>query len=373
MRFCLIGPGKLPIPPVGWGAIEILIWDYKCELERLGHEVVIVNTKDREAVVREANDCRPDFVHLHWEYNVDLLERVDCPAKATTGHYRHFPRVTPRSPKFAPVLRGYRKSSGYAFCLSPAIRDRLVRYGCRPDRCFVTPNGARKDLFRFAPSPRFPDRSICLGLIQASKRQSQLQRHEAGVVFVGGIADRHQTPGMPFDTNDPNYLGTWTKEQVYDGLTDYANLVLLSDGEAHSLAVVEALMAGIGLVVAEGAAANLDLSKPFIDVVPESRVDDGEYVREVIARNREKSLRQREAIRQYAVDQFDWSGLVQRYVGLVERLVREPVAAPSSFGNMVRDAGELLVYRVPRGLKHRFDEWTAWALRPGRINEAAKS
>ena len=28
MRFCIIGPNT-PIPPVGWGAVESLIWDYK--------------------------------------------------------------------------------------------------------------------------------------------------------------------------------------------------------------------------------------------------------------------------------------------------------------------------------------------------------
>ena len=28
MRLALIGPGIMPIPPDGWGAVESLIWDY---------------------------------------------------------------------------------------------------------------------------------------------------------------------------------------------------------------------------------------------------------------------------------------------------------------------------------------------------------
>ena len=28
MNIALIGPGILPIPPNGWGAVESLIWDY---------------------------------------------------------------------------------------------------------------------------------------------------------------------------------------------------------------------------------------------------------------------------------------------------------------------------------------------------------
>ena len=28
MKIALIGPGIMPIPPDGWGAVESLIWDY---------------------------------------------------------------------------------------------------------------------------------------------------------------------------------------------------------------------------------------------------------------------------------------------------------------------------------------------------------
>ena len=44
MKIALIGPGIMPIPPPGWGAVEILIWDYYKELTAQGHEVVIINT-----------------------------------------------------------------------------------------------------------------------------------------------------------------------------------------------------------------------------------------------------------------------------------------------------------------------------------------
>ena len=42
MKIVIIGPNS-PIPPVGWGAVESLIWDYKCLLEELGHFVWIVH------------------------------------------------------------------------------------------------------------------------------------------------------------------------------------------------------------------------------------------------------------------------------------------------------------------------------------------
>ena len=55
MRIVLVGPGIMPIPPTGWGAVEILIWDTKNALEALGHEVKIVNTKDGRQILDEIN------------------------------------------------------------------------------------------------------------------------------------------------------------------------------------------------------------------------------------------------------------------------------------------------------------------------------
>ena len=45
MKISIVGPGIMPIPPTGWGAVEILIWDSKNALEALGHTVQIINTK----------------------------------------------------------------------------------------------------------------------------------------------------------------------------------------------------------------------------------------------------------------------------------------------------------------------------------------
>ena len=33
MKVAIVGPGIMPIPPTGWGAVEILIWDQKLALE----------------------------------------------------------------------------------------------------------------------------------------------------------------------------------------------------------------------------------------------------------------------------------------------------------------------------------------------------
>ena len=72
MKITLVGPGLMPIPPTGWGAIEILVWDYKQTLEELGHEVQIVNTTDLNAALHQINSFDPDFVHIQYDDYVHL-------------------------------------------------------------------------------------------------------------------------------------------------------------------------------------------------------------------------------------------------------------------------------------------------------------
>ena len=53
MKISIIGPGIMPIPPKGWGAVESLIWDYNIELKKLGHDVQIVNTQNRQDIINQ--------------------------------------------------------------------------------------------------------------------------------------------------------------------------------------------------------------------------------------------------------------------------------------------------------------------------------
>ena len=66
MKIIIIGPGIMPIPPKGWGAVEILIWDYKEILEKLGHSVTIINTPDPNDIINSVNKLNADFVHIQY-------------------------------------------------------------------------------------------------------------------------------------------------------------------------------------------------------------------------------------------------------------------------------------------------------------------
>lgn len=296
----------MPIPPHGWGAVEILIWDYKETLEKLGHEVLIVNTPNQNEIIQLTNDFNPDFVHIQYDDFYTVCDHIRCENKAITSHFGYLDQINRYGWGYARIFEGFLKlKNTKIFALSPSIGEVYKRYGYNPEKISVVPNGVREDLFRFEEECLYPDRSIYLAKIDPRKRQSYFQSIPS-LYFAGNIADNS------FRVNE-NYLGEWNKEHLYENLTKYANLVLLSDGEAHPLVCLEAMSAGLGLVISEWATANLDLSLPFIDVIPENKINDIDYVSNVILKNREKSLSMRKEIREYVIQNFSWTKIVENY------------------------------------------------------------
>ena len=95
---------------------------------------------------------------------------------------------------------------------------------------------------------------------------------------------------------------------------------MLSDGETTTpLVVREALIAGLGAVITETSADELDTSLPFITVVPDDKLNDPDYVRNAIETNKSTSLSMRDDIRAYGIDNFGWDNCVKNYITEIER------------------------------------------------------
>ncbi len=305
MRICIIGPGMMPIPPTGWGAVEILIWDLKQTLEQFGHEVLIVNTTNRHDMVTQTNEFQADFVHIHYDEYFDIEQYLNCDNIAITSHYGYLEQPHRYDGGYWRIINGFlRLKRAKIFALSPGIANQYVQRGFPENKVCVVPNGVRTDLFNFADACEFPDKSLYLAKIEPRKRQSWFH-NIPDLYFAGNNHDGNY--------NGNNYLGEWSKETLYSDLTKYANLALLSDGEAHPLVCLEAMAAGLGLVLSEPAAGNLDLAMPFIDVIPEDKMRDAAYVNQVLIQNRAKSVSNRQAIRDYAISNFSWETIVSNY------------------------------------------------------------
>ena len=315
MKISIVGPGIMPIPPTGWGAVEILIWDQKIALEKLGHEIDIVNTQSPVEILQQINKFRPDFVHVQYDDFVELCPYIQYP-NAITSHFGYLEQPN-RWDYYGPrVAEKFAKIKPNIFCLSSGIKEVYEKQmGISSDQLFVTPNGVNVEEFKFEELPLGDDmcKSLYLAKIDYRKRQHLFQSIES-LYYAGNNADPR------FDVNK-NYLGEWSKETLYNDLTKYGNLVLLSDGEAHPLVCLEAFAAGLGVVISQWAAANLDVNKDFITVIPEDKIEDVEFIDGEILRNRYYSVNNRPEILEYA-KQFDWVKVIEKYyIPAIEKII----------------------------------------------------
>ena len=88
MRILIIAPGIINIPPKGWGAVEILVWDQYLALKKLGHSVHIVNTRSRREILEKIECIKPNFIHFQHDEYVDIIPYISIPS-AVTSHFSY--------------------------------------------------------------------------------------------------------------------------------------------------------------------------------------------------------------------------------------------------------------------------------------------
>ena len=315
MNITLVALGKFQIPPQGYGGTELVIWNIRKILIKEGHAASIVNVKDRNnsilrrwRVVREINASNPDVVHIHTAKYFNLARFIRCP---NILFLDHSPDVSFAEYKYH---RRAKIKGAHIISFSEKIKELYAGIGADRDFLHVIPNGVAVNEISFSGSPKYPAKSICLGAVSKRKRQYAIA-DMVNIDFAGPIMDKT-------DFLDGAYKGEWSREQVCRNLTDYANKILLSKAEAHNLACLEALAAGLGLVISEATTDNLDTSMPFINVVPENKIHDREFVAGVIAENRATALAMRKDIREYAKRNFDIEQIVKtKYLPLLSTIV----------------------------------------------------
>jgi glycosyltransferase involved in cell wall biosynthesis len=303
MRISIVGPNS-QIPPVGWGAVESLIWDMRNTLTKMGHEVQIVNVGDPLQIISLINNFSPDFVHINYDDWIPIYPYIQYPCAITT-HFAYINRPELMGGYKQRVFDFFTNIKPNVFGLSKSINQVYnTLCGIPEEKLYLNPNGVDFEIFEKSNYPAFPDSSIYLAKIDHRKRQHLFQDIDS-LFYAGNISDNRFN-------KDKNYLGEWSKNHLYENLTHYGNLVLLSDGEAHPLVCLEAFSAGLGVVISEWASANLDLSKDFITIIPEDKISNITYVEQKIIENRKYSVQNRKEIFDYAKT-FDWKVILESY------------------------------------------------------------
>lgn len=319
MNIAFIGPGIMPIPPDGWGAVEMMIWDYATVLGELGHTGAIINTPDRSQIIEELKEEEFDIVHLHYDVFHDIIPEILNTISGkliVSSHYPYIncPDMWARD-NYNPIAQSYSKNKDfYIFSSTQNDIDTLVKFGADANHCWLSRLGVLPDSYQFDENVTY-DRTLSFSQICDRKRQYLIQDFD-NVDFVGRMEYGNFS-------NRTNYKGEMPREKLNTEITKYSNFTLLSSVENTTpLVVKEALICGLGVVVSEQVSVELDMSLDFIDVIPEDKIEDLSYVQNVLEKNKEYSVKNRNDIRDYGIKTFGLSNILEfEYVPKLQSLL----------------------------------------------------
>jgi len=152
MKIAQITPGLIQIPPNGWGAVEKIIWAYKLEMEKLGHEVDIKYSK-------EVQQGDYDIVHVHVaNLAINLADR-NIPY-VFTMHDHHSEVFGKFSQCFQENSKAIERS---VLSLVPA--EHLISYFGSPSNLRYLPHGVDVNFFetKVREVSRSDHRLLCVG------------------------------------------------------------------------------------------------------------------------------------------------------------------------------------------------------------------
>lgn len=322
MKICLVGPGIMPIPPVGWGAVEILIWDYFTELLNQGHEVNIVNklrNNSREQndtnssycqqLIAEINSGNYDFVHVHYDCLYHILPFLTCKKIGITSHYPYIDQPEKHmADGYSNIFQSICNNTNHTiFALSKKDYNIFQIFSLNQDKIVLMYNGANSNdiIVIDEKNKNLSNKTIYLGKIEQRKCQ-HLYKNLPNINFYGRCTDE------TFNKLE-QYKGEPTRTELLNILSNHGNMLLLSTGENGTpLVLKEALMAGLPIVINKYSADDLDLTQPFIDVISDEKLNDLSYIENVVSINRNKQHLYKE-IREYAMQHFSWEILVNKY------------------------------------------------------------
>ena len=310
-KIVLIAPGYMQLPAPAWGACERIVWDYYENLLKRNYNVIIVNTPNNDSIINECNSNNPDIIHIMYDDHITVAPHLKCSKIYYTSHFAYLTHPefnTKYNCYFNNIFMKVIENKNYIYinAISKDIKNLYIKWGFPEEKINIIHNGSRDELFRYTITPLKNDKSIYLGKVEMRKGQYKYQSIP-NIDFVGNFHD------SPFNKTQNNYLGEWTKTQIYNNMTEYGNLILLSEGEADPLVVKEALISGLGVVISECSSANLDLSRDFISVIPNDKLNDLNYVSQIISENRKISILKREEIREYALNIFGYNNIIDKY------------------------------------------------------------
>lgn len=323
MKIALVGPGIMPIPPPGWGAVEILMWDYYRELLAQGHQVDIINKLRHtdyeqkfphspycQALIQQLNSNNYDFVHIHYDVLYGIMPYLTCKKVAITSHYPYIDQLEKHRPDgYEATFKGICNNAHHLiFALSLKDYNIFKTHCTHPNNLGLIINAANSTEITPLEHDKalLLDKSIYIAKIEPRKQQHKY--HTIPDIHFYGRCEDNTFSRLAC------YKGEPSRPTLMELISHYGNLVLLSNGENGTpLVIKEALMAGLPIVTNSYSSNDLDTSLPFIDIIPDDKLEDLEYIQQVIQENRKKQHYKAD-IRKYALTHFSYEVLIHKYI-----------------------------------------------------------
>jgi glycosyltransferase involved in cell wall biosynthesis len=319
MKIALVAGGYIPVPPLS-NSILTLMQEYKYFLDNIGYKVDIFNYQDVNEVIDKINNSNYDFVHLHAYQFVNQFNQSLKQKYCFSCHNGYFLKKEKWEEDFKQGFQHYLNAPGI-FALSHPTKDIFLKAGYSG---YISTQVNGIDTQKFDFKDQGNNKAICLGWIQPRKQQKLLAEVIDGKIaidFVGSLDDPDFVEG-----STTKYLGVWSLKDVCSHLTNYSCLVLISDGEVAPLVVLEAMAAGLCVVVSESASANLH-SKDFIRVLPDdiltnATAENQKIVCDTITDLIDKNKFLRQEIVEYVRENFDFSQIIKKYIQMIDEFIK---------------------------------------------------
>ena len=313
-RVLFIAFGEVEIPPIGWGAVEQIIWEQYSELKKRGWSVSILNSKSIWAWSKARKE-QYDFVINH---NDALNRRARSFFKNTKlitySHYGYIQHKNYWSRDFKKTLRNFRYSD-YLIALNPKIMNFLQEYYGK--KVVLIPNGTnfgKRDLnFYLKRSQNF----VCVGKVEERKQQLQIfekfKEMSEEITFFGKIVDPKVKNLLSMVPTYQNYFpGELSKKSLIEELLKYKCLVLLSKGEADALVLYEAQMLGLQIIVNEESKGSQVTKLPWVHVI-----DTYNDLPLAVQKVKSSTISPIE-IRNYALENYSWDTRINPLLGILK-------------------------------------------------------
>lgn len=263
----IVAPGQIPIPTIGWGAVETIISETIQIYESNGFNVWVLNSQN-PLTWRRAKKLQFHVILNHSDKDSKRIFKYFPKTKfVTVSHYGLGARENLWDKSYKNILNGM-KLSEKVVCLSPAILSTYSKYFSRKS-LIMSPNGTS---FRPLIGSDQSKPLLYLGKVEKRKYQyeiwQRLSQSGINIIFVGPIVDQRVLDMIKKSPELKHvFIGPVSRNYLENNLCKYSGLFLNSNGEADALVLYEAQVAGLPIIVNSHSAGSQDVKNSWVKVL----------------------------------------------------------------------------------------------------------